>query len=889
MNPSPRDPDQKLVRQFAGRPTFMLQMTARLKFPLLLAVLAAAGALLLPALRSDGATTAAPLPKASPLEEPFDAVLGRQLSGDPDVDLGAAFQRASREARAIASQTADKAPGVAAAKWELIGPHNIGGRLLDIALDPDKPDTAYVASAGGGVWKTENAGRTMQPAWPDDLPQAIGAIAMTRDGVLYAGTGETGPGGGSMTYGGNGVYRSADRGRTWQNIGLRESSRIAEIVVDPADPKKIWVAASGPLYKPGGERGLYLSTDGGDTWTLKLAGDNDTTGATDIAINPQDPKVMYVAMWDHQRTPDQRLYNGVGSGLYKSTDGGESFSRIGAGTVFLLPNPQIGRLGIALAPSEPDTLYVQSSGPAGAFTGFYKSTDAGATFTPAADTDQALGGPFVYGWWFGRVWVDPKDPDHVFVAGVNLLESDDGGTSFRVGGAGVHADQHAMAWDPRVGGRVYLGNDGGFYRSDDNAGEWVKSEYEPYSQFYSIDVSEQDASRIVGGLQDNGVNRSYPDEWNSYVGGDGLAARIAPDNQDVVFGCYQYGECSKSTDGGDSARSFTNEVVGTRKNWFTPLEFDPCDPQVMYTGSEILSRSTDQGETWVPASPDLTNGPGKETNPLFRNYGTITTVSSPCAETGKIYVGTDDGNLWYTDDGGTIWTKAADPDLPDAWVTRVEADTRDKNIAYVTYSGFRSGDEKTYVFRTGDGGASWDNISGNLPSAPVNDINIVGDDLVVATDVGVFVTRDLGRTWLKIGSGLPVTTIYELRFNKATNHLYAATFGRSLYKVDYASLDRAPAAPPKTARPRKVRLLGAGCVRAGKLRVKVKAPKGARLKTVTLTAGKRKVVLKGRRIKRPVTIRTRGAVKVRLRATARSGKRFSDSRTYRRCSPKKGV
>jgi photosystem II stability/assembly factor-like uncharacterized protein len=862
-------------------------MTAR-KLPLALALLLAAGVALLTLLGSENAPTAH-LPKASPLEEPLDAVLSRQLSGDPNVDLGKAFQRAAGEAKAIAAQTAEKAPGVAAAKWDLVGPHNIGGRILAIAIDPDKPETAYAATAGGGVWKTENGGKTMESAWPDDLTQAIGAIAIAPDGTLYAGTGETGPGGGSMTYGGNGVYRSSDRGKTWQNIGLKESSRIAEVVIDPADPKKIWVAASGPLYKPGGERGLYLSTDGGNTWTQKLKGDNETTGAVDLEINPKDPKVMYAALWDHQRTPDQRIYNGVGSGLYKSVDGGDTWARIGVGTPFVAPNPQIGRLGVGLAPSEPDTIYVQSSGPSGAFTGFYKSTDGGTTFTAAADTDQALGGPFVYGWWFGRVWVDPKDPDHVFVAGVSLLESTDGGTTFATGGAGVHADQHALVWDPRVENRIYLGNDGGFYRSDDNGVEWIKSEYEPYSQLYSVDVSEQDASRQVAGLQDNGVNRSYPDEWNSYVGGDGLAARINPSNQDIVFGCYQYGECSKSTNGGDSSSSFTNEVVGTRKNWFTPLEFDPCDPKIMYTGSEILSRSDDEGGTWIPSSPDLTNGSGKETNPLFRNYGTITTIAPACRESGKIYVGTDDGNLWYTDDGGTVWTKASDPDLPNAWVTRVEVDKRDKNIAYVTYSGFRSGDENTYVFRTSDGGASWDNISGNLPKAPVNDINVIGDDLVVATDVGVFLTRDQGKTWLRVGANLPLTTIYEMRYHQPTNHLFVATFGRSMYKIDYGQLDKAPqtGTPGPTTKPGKVRLLPAACSRNGKVRFKIKAPKGQALKRVTLTVGKRKVVLTGKKIKKTVTVKGGKTIKVKLAASAKSGKKFKDSRTYRACKKKK--
>jgi photosystem II stability/assembly factor-like uncharacterized protein len=862
-------------------------MTARIKIPLALAVLLAAGAALLVLSSRPGDARPATSGPLSPLEEPLDAMLTRQLSGNPNVDLTSAYRRAIAQRSALARDTRSAAPGVAAAKWELMGPHSIGGRILDIAIDPERADTAYTAAASGGVWRTTNGGKTFESIWPDDLTQAIGSIAITPDGTLYVGTGETGPGGGSITYGGDGVFMSRDRGKTWENIGLRGSSRISEVLVDPADPKKIWVAASGPLFKPGGERGLFRSEDGGKSWKLVHKGDNETTGAVDLAINPKDPKVMYVAMWDHLRTPDVRQYNGLGSGLYKSVDGGDTWARIGAGTPFVAPNPQIGRLGVALAPTEPDTLYVQSSGPSGAFTGFYKSTNGGTTFTPAADTDQALGGPFVYGWWFGRVWVDPKDAQHVFVAGVNLLESSDGGTTFGVGGAGVHADQHAMAWDPKVADRVYLGNDGGFYRSDDNGGEWVKSEYEPYSQLYSIDVGEQDPSRLVAGLQDNGVNRSYPEEWNSYVGGDGERALINPSDQEIVYGCYQYGECAKSTSGGDSPEFFTERVVGTRKNWFTPIEFDPSDPSILYTGSEILSRSEDNADTWIPISPDLTNGSGKETNPLFRNYGTITTIAPATRETGKIYVGTDDGNLWYTDDGGTVWTKAADPDLPKAWVTRVEVDKRDKNIAYVTYSGFRQGEDAAYLLRTSDGGASWENITGDLPKAPLNDVNIVGDDIVVAGDLGVFVTRDLGRTWLKIGSNLPLAPVHEMRYHAGTNTLTVATFGRSIFRVDYSAIDKAPTPAPVAKPGSRVRLLPAACVRGGKLRLKIRTPATERLTKVTLTVGKKRFVVKGKKIRRTITLKVGKSAKVKLAARAKSGKKFSDSRSYRACKTRR--
>ncbi|HEX2086868.1 MAG TPA: hypothetical protein VHF89_14405, partial [Solirubrobacteraceae bacterium] len=465
------------------------------------------------------------------LNEPTDVMLTRQLFGsDKGVTPADVAPAARRAARALAADTRSKAPGVATARWRLEGPANVGGRVLDVALDPKRRNTIYAAAASGGVWKSNDAGTTFTPAWPAGNTQAIGALTISQRGVLYAGTGETGPGGGSITYGGDGVYRSADRGTTWERIGLEKTSRISRIVIDPTDEDRIFVAASGNLFKGTGDRGLYLTEDGGDTWTKVLEGDNPTTGAADVAIDPHDPSVVWATMWDHRRTPDQRLYEGVGSGVFKSTDGGRTFERViapGFG-----PDPQLGRIGIALGTGEEgrDTVYVVTTRSSGVSGGVYKSTDGGETFTATYDIDFTLDGSFVYGWWFGRVWVDPKDNDHVFVAGVALLESTDGAETFDAQPIGSlsdevpHADQHAMAWDPKVANRVYLGNDGGVYRSDQNGAPetWRFADYQPFSQHYTLDVSEQDPSRMVAGLQDNGSIRSWGEgegQWNEYLGG----------------------------------------------------------------------------------------------------------------------------------------------------------------------------------------------------------------------------------------------------------------------------------------------------------------------------------------------------------------------------------
>jgi photosystem II stability/assembly factor-like uncharacterized protein len=737
--------------------------------------------------RGSGEHGESPAEEARALQEPADALLARELYGSGGTIPSSVLPRALARTRTLARRTRASDPSLADASWQLVGPTNIGGRVLDIAVDPDAADTIFIASAGGGVWKSTDAGTTFTSAWPAASVQAIGALTMSPSGALYAGTGETGPGGGSLTYGGDGLYRSDDRGASWRRIGLERSSRISRVVLDPTDERRIFVAASGPLYRPGGERGLYRSEDGGATFTRVLAGDDATTGAVDVAFDPRDHRVMYAAMWDALREPDRRTYSGAGSGLFKSSDGGTTWQRIGQ--PLLGPNPQLGRIGVTVASD--GTLYVVSSGPSGAHAGFFRSTDGGRTFIPSTAPDL-LTASFVYGWWFGRVWADPRDARHVYVAGVNLAESKDGGVTWSSPG-GFHADQHAMAWDRRRPRRIYLGNDGGVYRSEDGGTTWSFAKAMPFSQPYSVDVSESDPSRLTTGLQDNGSNRSWgkdPGQWNEYYGGDGQRTLINPRDQQIVYGCLQYGDCAVSTNGGNDVTSFGDSVVSTRKNWFTPIEFDPEDPHTVYTGGEIMSRSDDDAKTWTTISPDLSNGPGRETNPLFRNFGTLTTIAPAGKSTGTVYAGTDDGNLWYTHDGGAHWTKAADPHLPKAWITRVEVVRGHPDTAYVTYSGFRQADDAAYILRTTDGGKSWTNITGDLPRAPLNDVNVIGGSVVVAGDFGVFATRDGGAHWLKVGRDLPLAPVFELRYHAPTDTLYAATFGRSIWKLGLAPLAR---------------------------------------------------------------------------------------------------
>jgi LPXTG-motif cell wall-anchored protein len=509
-------------------------------------------------------------------------------------------------------------------------------------------------------------------------------------------------------------------------------------------------------------------------------------------------------MWENFRTPSRRYYTGLGSGLMRSTDGGDTFSD--AGLPLLAPNTNAaqGRLGVAYAPNTDNKVYAYASTELGAYAGFFTSADGGGTFTGIGAGVPLVQGSFVYGWWFGRLYVDPKDDNHVFATGVNLSETKDGGVNWGSAPAG-HADHHAMAWDPNVEDRVYVGNDGGVYRSDDNAANFEFGEYQPFSQLYSIDVDESDAERIVGGLQDNGVNRSFgPDEtgpgsWDEYVGGDGEAAVINPQDGQILYGCSQYGACSVSFDGGETSQGvqYNGEACAPlagcpRANWFSPIVLDPADPSIVYTGHFSLFKSTDNGRNFDRiggTTVDFSNGPPpteSEPNPLFRHYATITTIAATDTDRGIILVGTDDGNLWRSSDAGeTFEQMESDAFVPGEYVTRMAIDLVDPLKMYATFSGYRSGDNAAYVVASYDGGDTWTNISGNLPEAPVNDIVIIGDDLAVGTDVGVFITKDKGATWLAVGDNLPKVPVTDIRYHSKSNRIFAATFGRSGWSTAY--------------------------------------------------------------------------------------------------------
>jgi photosystem II stability/assembly factor-like uncharacterized protein len=711
---------------------------------------------------------------------PDEWMLYMRLTGGPVTP--AQLRRASLQAERLGRMTEADAPELAQLRWAFEGPVEIGGRVTDLAVDPLAPNTVYAAAASGGIWKSTDTGSVFKAAWPVAFNQAVGALAVTSAGTLYAGTGESNPGGGSLTFGGKGVYISTDGGTTWTPRGLAGSERISRIAIDPADETRVFVAATGPLFSPGGERGVYRSTDAGATWSLVLPGDNATTGASDVHIDPLNPSRVYAVMWDHLREPALRRYGGPGSGIYRSTDGGTTWARLAGGLP--PPGPTVGRIGLGMAPADPDRLYAIYVTADGPFSGFYTSTNGGDTWTLLPPNGTLSGSQATYGWWFARVWVDPAAPLRVFVAGVPLVLSTNGGTTWQSQG-GVHADQHAMAWDPQSPGRVYLGNDGGVYRSQTNGTPpWTFATVQPFTQFYTLDVGEQDPTRIVGGSQDNGCHRSYsagdPTDWNVWACADGLETLISFENQNVIYGCSQYGSCERSLNGGDTTTSI-GATTSQRRNWLTPLVFHPTDADVMYYAGNIVNRSTNGGVSWTAISPDLTGG-----DPFPADgypFGTVTTVAAAATDPLALYAGTDDGRVWHTASGGPPWIQAVDPDLPDRWVTRLTVDPQNAAVAYVTFSGFREADGAPYVLKTTDGGASWADITGNLPQAPLNAVAVAGSALVVASDLGVFLSQSGGAAWQRLGRGLPRAPVLDIRYHAATQRVYAATFGRGMWRV----------------------------------------------------------------------------------------------------------
>ncbi len=662
--------------------------------------------------------------------------------------------------------------------WEFCGPTNVGGRITDIEMASGTPNTIYVAAASGGIFTTQDMGASWVPVFDEAESLSIGdmAIAPTDQSILYVGTGEANAGGGSLAYDGNGVYRSDDGGTTWNHLGLSEVGSIGRVMVSNDNPDVCFVGAMGHLFDNNPERGLYRTVDGGSTWDQVLF-INDSTGVIDLAIDPLNPNTVYAAAWERVRRVNRRSYGGPSSGIFKSTDGGDTWQELTNG----LPG-NVGRIGIALAPSDPSVLYaIYTNTTTSLLQGIYKTTDGGNAWQPvsiAGISDV----PFM--WWFGKIFVHPSDPDEVYVASLNMHKSINGGASWQEIFTDTHVDQHALCFDPANPEHLILGNDGGAYFSTNGGESYVKLNGLPINQFYACEMDFSFPERIYGGLQDNGTHRTLTgsvDDWEHIYWGDGFRVLVDPVDNTYVYAEYQYGNFARSVNGGSS---FFDAVAGIsngdRRNWNTPAVFNPEDPSILYLGTNRLYKSINRAVSWSAISPDLTGNPPQ--NNL--TFGTITAIDVSPINTDIIYVGTDDGHVQISLNDGVDWTDLSG-NLPNRWVTSVVADPDDVDVAYVAFSGYRFGEDLGHIYQTIDQGNTWMDISGDLPDAPINDLIVrpVFGELYIATDVGVYYSLNGGANWELLGTELPNVVVTDLDFHEPESILLAATYGRGMYKV----------------------------------------------------------------------------------------------------------
>ncbi|MFN8547998.1 MAG: glycosyl hydrolase [Candidatus Eisenbacteria bacterium] len=557
---------------------------------------------------------------------------------------------------------------------------------------------------------------------------------------------------------------------------------IGRIRIDAGNPSRIFVAAMGDLWSKDQDRGIYRTTDSGANWQ-RVFFVSDSTGCVDLVQRPDQPNTLFAAMWERIRRPDHYQYGGITCGVYKSTNGGDSWSLVSGG----LPaaSTQRGRIGISLCAAQPDFIYAIYADRPGNFDGVYRSTNGGTSWTRT--NDGTLAGVFAtYGWWFGNVRVHPTDPNRVFAVGYDLYRTTNGGSSWGFAGDIMHVDHHGFEFGSGASPVMYCGNDGGVYRSINGGTAWSKLPDLPISQIYRLALDANNANALYGGLQDNGTVRTKTgalNDWSEIFGGDGQQPLVHPVTPARIWAEYQYGALNYSANDGGSWVDATSGIGGSdRHAWTTPVRFDPTNPNRMYYGTQRLYRSTN-GTSWTAISPDLSGGAGGGSSGQVN--GTITTIAISPLDANVIWCGTDDGHVQVTTNGGTNWTDVSLA-LPDRWITSVRTDPTDRENAFVTLSGFRWGSPLPHVWRTTNLGGSWSAIAGNLPEAPTNDLVVdplAPSRLFVATDVGVFETLNLGVNWQALGSNLPNVVVNALELS-AGRILYAGTYGRSFWSYD---------------------------------------------------------------------------------------------------------
>lgn len=691
-----------------------------------------------------------------------------------------------------------------------IGPAGMSGRITTIDVVLSDPNIIYLGAASGGVWKTENSGNSWTPVFDDQPTQNIGAVAVQQSNpnIVWVGTGEGNPRN-SLNIG-EGIFKSLDAGKTWKRMGLENTRNIHRVIIDPVNPNNVYVAAIGNPYGIHPERGVYKTSDGGETWTRVLH-TNDTSGCAELVMDPSNPNRLLANMWQHRRTPWDFKSGGPGSGLYLTIDGGKTWKKLGKENG--LPDGNLGRIGLAFATNTPKRVYAMVEATRN---GFYKSDDGGAKWELVnSDARWVTNRPF----YFQDIRVDPQNENRIYNIHATVEVSEDGGKTFTslLPYSGIHPDHHAWWIHPNDGSFMIEGNDGGIGITHDRGKNWTFDDKIPVGQFYHINVDNEMPYHVMGGMQDNGswhgpaytwINggiRNY--YWNNVGGGDGFD--VMPDAEDAswVYSESQGGNVGKRNwKTGESwfIKPFnTDPKFMVRWNWNTAMAQDPFDKKTIYLGSQFVHKSTDKGVTWERISPDLTTNDSVKIK-AFQNTGgitaditgaethcTIISISPSAKERGTIWIGTDDGNVQLTRDGGKTWTnfRGKLPGMPaGSWIPQVTASPHNAADAFVAVNDYRRGDFKPYLFRTTDYGKTWTNIADDkkvrgyvlcMVQDPVEP-NLI----FVGTENGLWVSLDNGASFEQWKNGYPSVSTYDMAIQEREADLVIATFGRSLWVLD---------------------------------------------------------------------------------------------------------
>jgi photosystem II stability/assembly factor-like uncharacterized protein len=701
---------------------------------------------------------------------------------DPHFDL-----RAYHAGVIEAARERDQASNTRSLEWITQGPGNIGGRFNCIVAHPNDPDIIYAGAATGGVFKTTNGGVDWVPVFDEQPYLSIGCIALdpTDPNTVWVGTGDANISG--LVYTGDGIYKSSDGGDTWTHMGLSEQHVLSSIVIDPGDPNVLYVGAMGNPFAHDNNRGLYKTMDGGANWEQVLFV-SDQAGVIDLVMDPTNSSVLYASSFDRIRSNAERIAHGPGSRIWKTVDAGANWIVLSNG----LPPFNVGRIGITIYPSDPDILYACIADSTYHVQGVYKTTNGGSTWNALNTSDLDNYGGF--GWYFGKIHVNPGNPDQVYVLGVDSYTTSNGGFTWDLIAPEwwlyeVHADHHGMYFiDPQT---ILLCTDGGLYRTTNNCATWTDIDNIPVNQVYHAIENPHIPEEYWCGVQDNGTSKGAAiniDSWQRIWGGDGFLPAIDPENADVVYAESQYGNLVFSDDGGDNFQDGTSGIdFNDRVNWDMSYFISALDHTVLYCGTDKVYRMDNAPYGfWQPISDDLTDGLDDDPDDMH----TITTVAGSPLSPNVLYAGTADANVWASTNEGDDWTNVTGT-LPVRYVTAVTASPNEANTVYVTHSGYRDNEYIPHVHRSANNGGTWVDISGDLPQVGVNDILItpgIEQLLFVSTDVGVYYSNNGGLVWQRLGENMPLMPVFDIELSIDGTRLVASTFARSVQTIDITDL-----------------------------------------------------------------------------------------------------